>query len=111
MDLTFEFSLQVIEYVDILEQNHKYVVAKQLLRSATSIGANVRESQHAESRPDFIHKIKIAVKEAEETAYWLLLCKNSKGYDNNCDELISKCKSIINILSKIIISTKSKNMG
>lgn len=65
-----------------------------MLKSGTLIGASVREAQNAESRADFIHKIKIAAKEADETIYWLLLCKNSKGYNNDCDDLISACNSI-----------------
>lgn len=58
-----EFSLLVIEYVELLELGKKYVIAKQLLRSATSIGANVHEAQNAESKADFVHKFKIAAKE------------------------------------------------
>ena len=106
IELSFQFALKIIEFVDSLEQNHKYTIAKQLLRSGTSIGANVREAQNAESRADFIHKLKIAAKEADETSYWLLLCKNSKGYNNNCDELIELCNSISKVLTKIIISAK-----
>ena len=85
VDLTFEFALKIIKYVELLERNRKYVIARQLLRSGTSIGANVREAQNAESKADFIHKFKIAAKESDETEYWLLLCKGSDGYDN-CDE-------------------------
>ena len=74
LKLSFEFSLLVIEYAELLESNKKYVISKQLLRAWTSIGANVMEAQNAESKADFIHKMKIAAKEAEETQYWLLLC-------------------------------------
>ena len=74
--LTLEFAIEVVKYCEVLELNKKYVIARQLLRSGTSIGANVREAQNAESKPDFIHKFKIAAKEAEETEYWLLICKN-----------------------------------
>ena len=66
---TIEFSLAVIQYCDLLEQRKKFVIAKQLLRSATSIGANVFEAQNAESKADFIHKMKIAAKETSETLY------------------------------------------
>jgi four helix bundle protein len=61
-------------------EKRKYVIARQILKSGTSIGANIRESQGAESKADFIHKLKIAAKEAEETEYWLLLCEKSKDY-------------------------------
>jgi len=107
LDLTFDFALKIIEFADSLEQSRKYIIARQLLRSGTSIGANIREAQNAESRADFIHKVKIAAKEADETLYWLLLCKNSKGYINDCDHLITLCNSISKILTKIIISAKN----
>jgi four helix bundle protein len=64
----------------VLEQERKYVISKQLLKSGTSIGANIHEAQNAESKADFIHKIKIATKELEETKYWLILCNESKNY-------------------------------
>jgi len=105
VELTFNFALQIIEYVESLEANRKYIIARQLLKSGTSIGANVREAQNAESRSDFIHKLKIAAKEAEETAYWLLLCKNAQSY-HGCDKLIDDCNAIIRVLSKIISSSK-----
>src|SRR5574338_1301072 len=80
LNKTIAFSLAIIEYAEQLEEQKKYVVSRQLLRSGTSIGANVREAQNAESKSDFIHKFKIAAKEAEETEYWLLICKKSNGY-------------------------------
>ena len=89
---------------------HKYVIARQLLKSGTSIGANTREAQNAESKPDFIHKLKIAAKEADETEYWLLLCKNSASYEN-CDEMLEDCNSIIKVLSKIIATSKLKSIN
>ena len=79
VDLTFEFALKIIKYEELLERNRKYVIARQLLRSGTSIGANVREAQNAESKADFIHKFKIAAKESDETEYWLLLVKDLMG--------------------------------
>lgn len=82
IDLTFKFSLSILDFCEILEGNKKYVLARQVLKSGTSIGANVREAQNAESKADFIHKFKIAAKEADETEYWLLLCKESAHYPN-----------------------------
>ena len=76
VDLTFDFALNIIKYVEQLDKERKYVIANQLLKSGTSIGANVREAQNSESKADFIHKMKIAAKEADETEYWLLLCTN-----------------------------------
>lgn len=107
VELSFAFALKIIRYVEILERNKKYIIAKQLLRSGTSIGANVREAQNAESKADFIHKLKIAAKETDETEYWLLLCKNSEGYED-CETLINECISIAKILSKVISSLKLK---
>ena len=104
--LTFEFALDIIEFSEELEANKKYVIAKQIIRSGTSIGANVREAQNAESKNDFIHKIKIAAKEADETEYFLLLCQFSKSYPFN-QMLLDKVQAIIRVLSKIISSSKS----
>ena len=86
----------------------KYNLSNQLFRSGTSIGANVKEAQNAESKADFIHKMKIAIKEADETEYWLMLCKHSKEYPDTSDELM-KLSSIIKILNKIIGTSKTKN--
>lgn len=67
--LTFQFALDIIKFAQELESEHKYVIAKQILKSGTSIGANVREAQNAESKSDFIHKLKIAAKETDETEW------------------------------------------
>ena len=106
--LTFEFGLLIIEYTEVLEANRKFLMAKQLFRSGTSIGANIRESQAAESRADFIHKCKIAAKEAEESDYWLLLCEKAPSYPSPGD-LIQKLLSIRKIISKIISSSRNPN--
>ncbi len=105
--LSLEFAIGVVKYAEILEANKKFVIAKQLLKSGTSIGANVREAQNAESLGDFLHKIKIAAKEAEETDYWLLICDNMTSYPD-CDHLKAQLIDIKNIIAKIIISIKSK---
>lgn len=105
LKLTFQFSLKILEFSELLEKNRKFVVANQVLKLGTTIGAQVREVQNAESKADFLHKIKIAAKEAEETEYWLLLCKYSKNYPDT-DELLESLKTIIKILTKIIHSTK-----
>ena len=107
VDLTFEFALKIIMYVGLLEKERKFVMANQLLKAGTSIGANVREAQNAESKIDFIHKMKIAAKETDETEYWLLLCDKSEGFPD-CKILLTECSSIIRVLSKIIGTSKSK---
>ena len=106
LDLSFEFSLLVVDYCEHLEEKHRFVISNQLLKSGTSIGANIREAQSAESKIDFIHKMKISSKEAEETEYWLLLCKNSKSYPSP-DHLLEKISILKKILSKIIATSKS----
>ena len=104
--LSLEFALEVIEFSQVLEEQKKFVIARQVLKSGTSIGANVREAQNAESKADFVHKMKIAAKEADETEYWLTLCEMSKNYPDN-KNLKEKLQSIINIISKIIITSKT----
>ena len=106
LDLSFEFALLVVDYCELLEEKRRFVISHQLLKSGTSIGANIREAQSAESKIDFIHKMKISSKEAEETEYWLLLCKNSKSYPSP-DHLLDKIIVIKKILSKIIATSKN----
>lgn len=107
VEVSFNFALQIVSYCEALEQNRKFVIASQLLKSATSIGANIREAQNAESILDFIHKMKLAAKEAEETEYWLLLCNKSENYPSSA-ELLLTLSSIKKLLSKIISTTKKK---
>jgi four helix bundle protein len=103
--LTFEFALEIIDYCEILEEKKRFVIANQLLKSGTSIGANVWEAQNAESKNDFINKFKIAAKEMDETEYWLLLCKHSKKYPKD-EILLEKLESISKVINKIIASSK-----
>jgi len=103
--LTFEFALVIIEFSELLEEKKKYVIARQILKSGTSIGANVREAQNAESKNDFIHKLKIAAKEADETQYFLLLCKFARTYPFD-EPIYDRLVVIIKVLSKIISSSK-----
>ena len=104
--LTMEFAIEIIDYCEQLEEKRKYVIARQLLKSGTSIGANVHEAQNAESKADFIHKMKIAAKEADETDYWLSLCELADSYPTPA-KLREKLKSVLNVISKIIITSKS----
>jgi four helix bundle protein len=108
VEKVIDFSLSIIRYCEVLNQDRKYVIAKQLLKSGTSIGANVFEAQNAESRNDFIHKMKIAAKEASETSYWLTLCERSEYYRFDKD-LKEKLEQITMILSRIIASSKNKS--
>jgi len=105
---TFDFALDIIEFSEDLYESKKYPLANQIFKAGTSIGANVWEAQNAESKADFIHKLKIAAKEADETEYWLLLCLKSKFLKSPSDKLVSDLKEIILILSKIISTSKIK---
>lgn len=107
VEKSFQFALRIIEFCELLEEQKKYIISRQLLKSGTSIGANVREGQGSESRADFIHKMKIAIKEAEETEYWLLVCKFAKSYPSD-ETLLTENKEILRILNRII-STAKKN--
>lgn len=102
---SIEFALMIIKYSQQLEDNKKFVIARQLLKSGTSIGACVMEAQSAESKADFIHKLKIADKEAQETWYWLYLCKESENYLFD-DELTKKLDEIMRLLNSIISSSR-----
>lgn len=109
VEISFEFALSIIEFSELLEGGKKYVIARQILKSGTSIGANVREAQSAESKADFVHKLKIAHKEAEETEYWLMLCDKSHSYPNPKTSMNEQLLSIQKLLSKIITTSKNRN--
>jgi four helix bundle protein len=106
--LSINFSLNVITYCENLETNKKYVLARQLLKSGTAIGANAMEAQNPESKADFIHKIKIAAKEADETQYWLILCDYSNSYPD-CKDLLIKLEELNKIIGKILGTAKRKS--
>ena len=106
-ELSLEFSLLLIEFEQKSGVRKSLLNQSQLIRSGTAVGAMIREAQGAESRKDFIHKMKIAFKEAEETEYWLIL--NSKENPSpDIDKLRSLINQILKMLSKII-STSIKN--
>ena len=105
VEKSLDFGVQIVKFCELLEEKRKYVVAKQLLRSGTSIGANVFEAQHPESNSDFIHKMKLAIKEANETLYWLCRCERSENYPVN-SSLKTLVEEMISIISKIIISSR-----
>jgi four helix bundle protein len=103
--LSFEFALVIVDFTAVLNQIRQFSLANQLFRSGTSIGANIREAQNTESKSDFIHKMKLAAKEADETDYWLLLCKHSNKLPDS-SHLLIKLESIQKVISKIIASSK-----
>ena len=105
LKMSVEFALKVIEYCDILYDQKKFIIANQLLKSGTSIGANTLEAQNPESRADFIHKMKIAGKEADETLYWLILCDRAKHYPKHTG-MFGQVESLNKIIGSIISSAK-----
>ena len=108
LKLTFDFSLMIINYCEQLDTQKKYIISRQLLKSGTSIGANAMEAQNAESKPDFIHKMKIAAKEGEESQYWLWLCEYASSYPD-CISLQNKLDEINKVLGKILSTSKKKS--
>ena len=107
-DKSYSFALQAIALYRQLCKSGEYVLSKQLLRSATSIGANVEEAQAAQSKADFVAKMSIASKEARETNYWLRLLRDSEICTIDVEKLLSDSESIINILTAIIKSSSLK---
>lgn len=105
--LSFDFSLMVIDYCEKLEAIRKFVITNQLLRAGTSICANAMEAQNAESKADFIHRMKVAAKEADETQYWLMLCDSSQSYPE-CKKLLNKLDEIQRVLTKILSTSRRK---
>ena len=108
VDLSFNFGVRIVKFYKYLTDKQVYVLSKQLLRCGTSIGANVHESIHAQSRADFISKMNIALKEADETDYWLRLLKEAEIIkEKEFISLQKDVKQIIGTLVKIIKNTKS----
>ena len=106
---SFEFSLMIIDLYKSLVSEKEYVVSKQILRSGTSIGANIEEAIAGQSRKDFIHKLSISNKEARETKYWLRLLKMSSLTIIDVSKELDEIQQIINILTSIIKSTKENS--
>lgn len=108
IDISFDFSLKIIALYKELIINKEYVLSKQLLRSGTSIGANVEEANAAQSKKEFIAKMSIASKEARETRYWLRLLDKSKLVDIEYKPYLVTIELIINILTKIVKTSQQK---
>ena len=107
-DKSFDFALRVVKLAKYLEGEKKeFVLSRQVLRSGTAIGALVRESEHAESKSDFIHKMSIALKEANETSYWLELLHQGEYIDKESFESIrADSDEVIKLLVAIVKTSK-----
>jgi len=103
---SFEFALKIIELYKKLISQNEYVISKQLLKSGTSIGANVSEASAAQSKKEFITKMSIASKEARETKYWLSLLSESKLVNINLENYLSEINELIKILTSIVKSSQ-----
>jgi four helix bundle protein len=107
-DKSFQFALRIVKlYRYLKDEKKEYVLSKQILRSETAIGALIRESQHAESKADFIHKLAIALKEANETDYWIELLYQS-GYleEKSYQSIHVDINELLSLLISIIKKTK-----
>ena len=107
---SYAFALRIVNLcLNLQEQRREYVLSKQLLRSGTAIGALVREAEHAESKLDFIHKMSIALKEANETAYWLELLRDAKLLsDRDYEPIHDNAVEILRLLTSIVNSAKRR---
>lgn len=105
---SFQFAIRIVNLCKYLQAEQKeYVLSKQILRSGTSIGANVAEAQQAQSKPDFVSKLSIALKEAKETDYWLQLLHATEYLcDTQIDSMIFDCDEVERLLVSIIKTSK-----
>ena len=112
LELSFDFASEIIELTRYLKLNKEFVISNQLLKSGTSIGANVSEAQAAQSTKDFIAKMSIASKEARETEYWIRLLEKSNTINayKNKSVLYDQIHSIVKLLTSIIKTTQEKNI-
>lgn len=111
VDKSMDFAVRIVNLYNFLKENkHEYVMSKQLLRSGTSIGANISESQESQSTPDFVAKLYIALKECSETRYWLkLLAKTEFLTHQEYTSMENDATELYALLTSIIKSTKSNN--
>jgi len=111
-DKSFVFAIEVVNaYKILVEEKREFVMSKQLLRSGTSVGANIREAKNAESSNDFIHKLGIAQKECDETLYWLDLLKETEYLNSNLyNRLSDQANQILKMIRSTILTIKQKNL-
>lgn len=107
-DKSFDFALSIISLYKKLQAEKEYVISKQILRSATSIGANIEEAIAGQSKKDFLSKLSISLKEARETRYWLRLLQESELTSIDVSDYQNQALEIVNILSAIVKTTKSR---
>lgn len=107
LDKSFAFAVRIINLFKLLCRRKEYVLSKQLLRSGTAVGALVRESEHAQSRADFISKLSIALKEANEAEYWILLLYRTDNISKlEFESIVRDCREIVRMLIAIVRTSK-----
>ncbi len=108
---SYAFALKIVQIYKFLSQEKKeFVLGKQILRSGTSVGANIEESIGAQSKKDFLSKVSIAYKEARETKYWLCLLRDSKILTKSqAESLLNDCEELLKIMGKIQTTIKSNS--
>lgn len=104
---SFDFALSVVLLYKELSKLNDSIILKQLLRSATSIGANVQEGSAGQTRKDFVTKMSIASKEARETLYWIKLLSESKFYNKDLKKYYDECNELVKILTKIVKTSQA----
>ncbi|MBA3828494.1 MAG: four helix bundle protein [Taibaiella sp.] len=109
LQLSFELAIDVIQYCALLDELKKWSLSNQMMRAALSIGANIKEAQNAESKNDFIHKMKIAAKEADELEYYFEICNAVTGLPT-INDLLLKTQTVCKILNKIIGTSKANQI-
>lgn len=107
---TFKFAVNILRLCRDMQKNGDYVLSKQLLKSGTSVGANIREANYAISKAEFVAKFQIALKEAAETEYWLLLLIETESDNGYYKEHCTECNAIKRILIKSSLTAKTKEI-
>lgn len=107
MNKSFDFAIDIIELYKTLKAKNEFVISKQLLRSGTSIGANIEEANAAQTKKDFVTKMSLASKEARETRYWLQLLNKSKLVDHNYKNYLNKIDELIRIITSFVKTAQS----
>lgn len=107
-DKSYRFAIRIVNLYKVLGERHEYVLSKQLLRSGTAVGAMIKEGLQAQSKADFIHKLSIALKEACESEYWIMLLKDTTYIkDVEYESILPDCQELIKLLTCIIKTAKN----
>ena len=110
-EVSIALAIKVVKYCQwLMNEKHDFIMSKQLLRSSTSVGANIHEANYASSRADFINKLQIAVKEAAETEYWMTILRGTGYFTEYFDELLPLCESVLRLLTASLNTAKEHQL-